>query len=369
MKLFKKWGNIAAGCLLLLATVATVILVVAERIPIVEYVTAEGRSNVRFDVYYFENELFPENPVPPGFHFLRHMTDFISIQSGFTASFSEEFDLHYRYTARTRFVITYGAGGSAVYERVTELSDISGRLTADNLNFDAENVEGAPGGTYIIDPRVYYEIFNNFVMYAEQHEGDGAAANLRGLTSELAIEFSYSVTALPINISENITTGFNIPITQNVFTLESFGTPSFTTQISRTVGADPIEPSIMILLTFGLIISVCLIVYGFMGLSPVISENQKKADSILKKYGTEIVVSRKPLVLDSYQLVRLDDFEDMVKLSINLAKHITCYRSLNLTVFYIFVDGFAYCQVIKYDSEDEKKPIEDMLTENEEKAS
>ena len=349
MEFIEKWWMIVVGGLIFGAVVIGTFFVVTEGMPEIVEITAVGHSTVSFDVYYFENELFPENPVPPGFQFMRHMTDFIRIQSGFLAEFSEEFDLHYSYSARTRFVITYGIGGSAVYERITELSFEYGRQITGRLVFSAENVEGTPGGTYVIVPHVYYEIFNDFVRYAEQDEGYGPAANLRGLTSELIIEFTYSLTALPINISESVTTGFRIPITLNVFTLEPFGSSSFSTQVNRSLDAEPPGVLTMVLLAVGLLISVGLVVYGVRGLFPEKSDFQKSVDGIIKKYGTEIVVSRKPLNLDNYQIVQLEDFEDMIKLSINLAKHITCYKSAYLAVFYIVIDGFVYCHRIKVD--------------------
>ena len=349
----KKWWLIILSSAILAATVglgAVIILPAMAQTTILAEGT--GRNNLNFSVHYVRNNLFPENPIPADLHFIRHLTDFIQLESSFSADFSERFDLIYSYRARKVFRVTHsGAGGAnpVIYQRIIELSEAEGRTTAGRLEFNSENIEGEPGGTYFISPDEYLRLFNQIAEFTGRpgtgDEGGGPA--LRGLSGELVVEFTYSVRALPVNINESLTRSIRIPISQDVFTLEAAGTPGFTATVAEQAG--PAVSMIQaIALGLGIVIGSGGLALGIYRLSYDDNEERRKANDIIKKYGSEIVIAKRPLDLKDYQVVKVLDFEDLIKLAINLNKHITCYKDDEQAAFYVIVDGFAYCLLIKY---------------------
>jgi len=75
---------------------------------------------------------------------------------------------------------------------------------------------------------------------------------------------------------------------------------------------------------------------------------RREADTLLKKYSNEIVVYDKPMSFTSRVQRSVYEFSDMLKLAINLNKHIMCYRDENHTGFVVLVDGVACLYVINY---------------------
>jgi hypothetical protein len=53
---------------------------------------------------------------------------------------------------------------------------------------------------------------------------------------------------------------------------------------------------------------------------------------IFKKYAAEIVTSDVPLILDNYRLVPVGVFQELLKLAINLNKHIMCCHNENAAI-------------------------------------
>jgi len=46
------------------------------------------------------------------------------------------------------------------------------------------------------------------------------------------------------------------------------------------------------------------------------------------------------------------DFSDLLRLAINLSKHIMCYHNDTMAEFVVIVEDSAYCYKINYDSAD-----------------
>jgi len=326
--------------------------------------TGNGRSDISFAVHYIENEMFPENPVPSNLHFLRLFTDFIEIESGFSASFSDEFELVYTYTSRTRFEITHatvGGGNPVIFQETNELNRISGRTFGNSVNFRGAK-EDQPGGTYIINLHDHLAAFNEFLEYHEQQMEAAGATGGRNFSAELFIEFTYTILAQPVGIHETLTRGYRIPISSEVFTLEPTGASGgFTAEVALGNNAQGIEAGVIIGLAAVAAAGALLIFYGLVKLGAEKSSSQHAmTHGILKKYSGEIIVALAPLDLTDHKIVRVGEFEEVLKLSINLNKHITCHKSSQKAEFCVIVDDYAYSYQIDYISPD-FAPINDYV--------
>lgn len=311
-------------------------------------VTATGRNNLDFNVFYFENEFFGENPVSNNLHFLGHFTDFIEIQSSFSADFSDEFDLNYSYTAQKRFVISHVSGGvsSVIHEQTFELSQEGGRVASDNLDFG--------GGTYIVYPRDYMAKFLNFLEYNDGHLGSDAGLTpatpaFRNFSAALFIEFTYSVAAFPVGITEISMRGFQIPIGDDVFTLTELGSPGFTASVN--LSQDTVSLSAFSIIMFVLITAASG--FGlFFSISRIFNDSSVEhglASRILKKYRGEIIISKNAFDLSDYKLMEVEDFEEILKLAVNLNKHIMGYKNDKKAEFCVLVDEHAYYYVVNFE--------------------
>lgn len=339
--------------LVLVAAILWAVSYVADFMSEDMLVEATGQNNINFTVHYLENEIFGENPVSADY-FLRLFTDFIEVESSFSVNFNEDLDIDYTYVAQKRFVITYaGSGGSnpVIFEETKELSRASGSAHGRRLSFDSYNVDGEPGGTYIIFPRDYMEIYLNFLDYHEQHvenEG-GTASSFRGFSAELFIEFTYSILAIPIGMSETTTRGYRIPISQDVFIPEvRGGIAGFTASASASTETPNIDLFTILVFALVLIFSAIIMFVGIKCLSADGNKRRKKAKTILKKFSSEIVVSRSPMNLSRYNIMVVDDFDEILKLSVNLNKHIMCYHNAEKMELCTIVEEHAYYYCINY---------------------
>ena len=358
-ELFIRYRFAAIGVALLILAAISAMRFISSRMAETTTVEAIGQNNLRFSVYYTDNDLFYENPVPNDLHFIRLFTDFIKIDSSFTASFEKEFDIAYTYTARQRFSIVFTGGtgeNSVVYQREEELVRVSGRVTADRLEFGGGEEE-TPGGIYIIDPDDYLEIFEEFLEYQDRRMEEEGVTATRSFAAELAIEFTYSVLAMPIGIQETTTRGLNIPIMQDVFTLEVFGSPGFTTIAEVTPEFERISPFVVMIWFLVLIGGVLVFTKGIKKAMTLAEPDKQKrlANTILKKYSGEIIISSTPIDMTSLKTMIVMQFDELLKLSINLNKHIVCYRDRRKTEFCTIVDEYAYYFKITYDTSTDSK--------------
>ena len=355
----KKWLLIAISGLALAAALAAAGLYALTFTSETTLVEATGRNNADFAVYYFENEFFAENPVPRDLSFLWHFTNFIAFYSGFTADFSDEFDIHYEYVARKRFVITHGTGNSVIYERSFELSRVNGNIFGDRLAFDSGGSRGSPGGTYFINPGDYLEMFHEFLEYHDRHMGiEEGSPTFRQFSAEFFIEFVYSVTALPIGISETSVRGFQMPVGGDVFTITETGTPGFTSSVTVTHGGGEVNMAIVMVLVLAVAAGGLGLYLGISRLNANPNKYRQKADTILKKYAGEIIVSKTtPLDLSAYTVMKVEEFEEILKLSINLNKHIMCFYDTDKAEFCTIVDNYAYYYEIDFFADYLQEPV------------
>ena len=347
----KRWWLVIISGLIILAVVLVAAIYILTSIDEPELIEATGRMQTGFSVYYIENDLFPSNPVPANLHFIRQLIDRIELFSGFNVSFSQSLSVLYSYTARTHFVVQYtGSGMPVIFEEISILSQIEGSRNTDSLVF-MSFTPYPPGGVYVIDLNEFEEKFNNFVEQAvELQEAvvdeDGIA--LRSFVADFSIEFTYNVRAPAVGINETITNRFNIPIGTNVFTLEAGGPAGFTASVVVVADSSQLEFLVLLMFVGVFLLGAIGMSIGLRNLNHEANEKRKLANNIIKKYNTEMVVSKDNLDLTGLRIVMVDEFEEILKLSINLSKHINCYKDHVKAEFVTIVDDFAYCYRIVY---------------------
>ena len=348
----KKVNPLWIALFFMILTIALIILAVS-RISInfsdnVTTVSAFGRHNLSFRVFYIENNIFTQNPISPHKYFMMSYTDYIEIDSRFSASFSEEMQINYTYRAEKRFVIRPMGSDRIVFEQRIPITEMSGETFANQLYFAAE--AGQPGGVYTIFPKDHIEPYFEFVadQARQMAEGNIIAQGVRGFSAELFVEFTYIIRAPEFGLDETITQGYRIPLTTEFYTLSTTGVSNF--EWINNIASDDTAitlPSVIIFVAvfsgsvFGLFYTIKLLMSD-----P--NEHRREADNILKKYSHEIVIYDKPVNLEKYETMVVSDFRELLKLAINLNKHIMCYRNRMRTDFVVIVDDYACLYVIDY---------------------
>jgi len=337
----------------MVASVFLAVFHIASTTPEAYLVEASGSSVLDFNVFYVENTLFPENPVSKNLHFFRHFTDYIEIKSGFSAAFSETFDVVYTYTAEKRFEVSYqgGTAGSnpVVFQDITEISNLSGIATTNHLAFSSENEQGVPGGTYTIRPDEYLEMYLHFLEYNEMQFAEaGEAPAMRGFAAELVVEFYYQIIVQEAGINESIRRGYRIPIGVNVFSPEPIGAPGFTA--SSAISTDVVYISAPLLIGFSamFLLGGFGMYYALKRTNRETSESRQEVNSILKKYGNEIVVSTGTADFTKYYAMPVANFDELLKLALNLGKLIICNTNDEKALFYAIIDNHAFYYIVKF---------------------
>ena len=310
-------------------------------------VEIHGRADTSFRVFYQDNDLFPENPVPPNLHLLMSFTDYIEVDSRFYVGLSVETDIHYSYTAVERLVIRHsGPSNHVVFEESWILSEIYGHARADRLHFPAGNNGPA---TYTLVP---YPRINQYQDFARGHtqQMDGISSNFRGFTAELIIEFTYMIHVPEFAFVRSISRGYRLPLSDEVYTIATGGAgpPNFAETIVIPGAALLFELTlpVTVILVLILTLSGYLIFCGLKGRQP--GGQRYWVQGILRKYGNEIVASNVYLPLVDYTVLPVYKFEELLKLAINLSKHIVCYRNNMYAEFAVVVDEYAYYYRVDY---------------------
>lgn len=196
-----KWWGILLFSIILLALLIVAVSFLFSHFRGDNIVSASGRQHLDFRVFYLDNDIFSDNPIPQNLDFLMSYTDYIEIDSGFTANFSEETAIYYSYLAEKRLVFRHTGTADAnlnriVYEEIFTLSEASGEVTANRLYFEAEN-NGEPGGSYTIFPKEHVVTYLEFIEdQARQMEtANMIAQGFRGFSAELWVDFTYTIYA------------------------------------------------------------------------------------------------------------------------------------------------------------------------------
>jgi len=368
-KMFHLWTMIVSA-LVILVTIIIAAFYVAAFLRGEAYVEASGRSNIDFRVFYLENEIFAENPVPQNLSFLMSFTDYIEFENSFSATFSAETDIDYSYTATKQLVIRHmgtidGNFNPVVFEHTTILSEASGSTHAQALNFTSDDAS-TPGGTYIVSPREHIDIYLEFIL---AHEAQMQAENIsevgfRGFSAELLIDFTHQVNARSFGINETLTSGYRFSLSSEVYSFDITGISDFETFVTVATAPDITLPMIM---AFVLILTASTIKIfqsiKNMALDP--NENRRAAKGILKKYSNEIIVTKNMWDLSAFNLMFVEEFEELIKLSINLNKHIMCYMDDNNARFCTLVDNNAFYFSLTFCEGEAENHLSGLTDENE----
>ena len=317
-----------------------------------------GRAHIDFRVFYMENEIYDENPIPQNLHFLMSFTDYIEMDARFNISFEEDFQVYYEYTAVEHFVIRYMATGDAnlnpiVYEEHRVLSETRGNVTTQHLSF---NSNANAGGSYTIYPRPHIDTYLEFVaaQARQMYQENIIARGIRGFSAELFVNFAFTVRVPELGYVRTLNHGYRISLTTEVYNLIVTGYPSFTDTLQLTAVNLPFRMTfpVVVLLVGIVAIAVYIFCYSIKQLKADPNERKQKAITILKRYANEIVVRDVPLNLGRYEIYRVDAFEELLKLAINLNKHIVCYHDERLAEFAVIVDAYAYYFAVHYNDTD-----------------
>ena len=313
--------------------------------------TAYGRHNLSFRVYYHENNIFEENPIPRSFDFLMSYTNYIVIESNFAANFSKEVAVYYSYSAEKRFVIRQmGAADTHrfVFEEITPLSQSNGQATAERLNLN--------GGSYTIHPKPLIEQYFYFIAdHALQMDASGVVAHgLRGFSAELFVNFTYTFYVPELGLRQSATQGYRIPLTLEVYSLTLHGAHGFEWQEPLPSTEISVGQAALLVAAFSL--TVWGLIYNMSKLYEDKNEHRRAADSIYKKYSNEIIVYSKPINKTRYEIYEVQEFNELLKLAINLNKHIMSHQDDTHAEFIIVVDDTANFYEIRFNPDDPTTP-------------
>ena len=352
------WIMFIWSVLVLAALASGLFLFMAQfREDIVTTFDIHGRKDIEFKVYYLPNHVWEDNPKPPNLHFLMSFTDFIEVTSSLTTTFSEVADVEYSYEASKRLVLTYmgtvgGAAAPPLYEERYVLSSESGHERASQLRLGGANPY-EPGGTYQIDPRPFIDTYFEFMTaQAEQMRREGlVAGGFRGISAELFIDFTYTIHIPEHGVFERITRGYRLLLTGEVYSLLVTGDPApFHESVNILFVPGGIEVGIpaIALLVAVFIIGIIGFAYSLRKILADPNPHIREAMGILRKYAGEIVVSDKAVDMTQYIPMAVEEFPELLKLAVNLNKHIMCYHDSDHAEFAAIVEGYAYVYSINY---------------------
>ena len=358
--------RMAAGIFIIAATLILAVMHVlpyfTEEPQVISF-TASGHNDLGFAVHYLDNPIFAENPVPSNLTFLMSFTDYIELTNRFNIGFDHATEVDYHFTATQYLRILLGGSANntdVVYEDVTILAEASGSQTASSLNFSSEN-NSDPGGTFVIYPKDHIDFYLYFIE-AQANMMTAENVTLRGgvsFSAELYIEFTYHVSLPQVGIADTSSRSVRIPLSNEAFTLHQNGQPTVhASQNGMMAKVRELNMIILVVLGAFFLVGVVAVLYSVRALESDHNPGKEDAMRFISKYNNEVVVSKAPIDLTSYPRINVDDFRELVKLSVNLNKHITAYYNGEWAEFHVIVDGraFVYRMAYKYASHDKDHP-------------
>ncbi|MCL2487855.1 MAG: DUF5305 domain-containing protein [Oscillospiraceae bacterium] len=321
-------------------------------------VNASAKNDVRFTVHYQDNKIFGAGPRPPELHYLMSYTDFIAIENSFSADFDQKFDVAYQYTAKETLLIKYLKTSDtytnpAVFEEKVILSEVSGTVSGKNILFTGKEAGDKPGGEYITYPKKYIDTYRKFVLdqKAQMEKEDVTTDRALSFSAELLVEFIYKVNIKDNGINETINRALTIPLSNEVYMISDDGKPIYDLSVAGSE-KDSVGVLTVILIALWISVNVYGIIYGLRQKEAKKDEYKFKVDEILRKYADEITISLEPTDLTGQQFIYVPEFKELLKLAINLNKHILCYATQDLAEFYVFAEGYVYCYKLARDADD-----------------
>jgi len=346
------WRKLVPWIVFIVTAVVVGSLYVVSHLHVNTILETSGRANVDFRVFYLDNPIWEENPIPRDLHYLMSYTDYIEVSNSFTADFSENVEIHFTYTATERLVIQHMETGDSnlnpiVFEETWELSEGRGTITADKI--ELSGTAGPGEHTYTIFPRPRIE---QYLAFIAEHEAQIERESItpvghRGFSAELFADFTYTIHLPDYGIYETLTYGYHIPLSNEVYTFNVTGTPSFERVDDITRASAQITIPLILIYAAALGAAIFGLYRTTKKLNTEPNEFRREAMSILKKYSNEIVVSVPP-DLSQYNVMAVEEFDSLLKLAMNLNKHIMCYHDEKQAQFVTIVNEHAYQHVIHY---------------------
>ena len=298
---------------------------------------ASGRASINAEVTYLDNEFFSSNIVPSYYNFLLSFTDFIEVDSRFSAGFSEDVEAFYNYTATQFFVIRYrgtvnGEVDPILYQRSTILHENSGSVFDNNFSI--------PTHTYTIFPKEYVDVYFDFMktQTAKMESENVTALNARGFSAEIIIEFVYDISVPDWSLNESTVSGYRFAISSEVYNFMEIGSGTFA--FFEDLSPLPREASLPLIIVF--VMAFAIYAYSlFRSIKGLMTEQQEIVE-ILRKYADEIVISNNSALKAGFIPLEVTSFEELLKLAISSNTHIVHYHDENTAEFVVIIHDCAY---------------------------
>jgi len=406
-----QWWAVLLFALICLILVAVAIFFISVHFREDYIVSVNGRHTLGFNVFYFEDTIFGEspNPIPRDQGFLMSYTNYIEIDNSFLIELSRSANVDFIYRAETRLVIRHMGTADANLNRIVFqetfplLEEVQGHIYAYQLNsrrvndsgtqrnvywynFRIQNGDDAPDGRFRIYPIYYirkylefiYDQRRQLVQQGEMLGGDTVIAQgLRGFSAELFIDFTFSIRNTDILYDTGIidmglnhqsaTHGYRLSLTTEVYSFVITGTPNFEWQTNLITRRVEITLPIAVLFFVLFLLSLFVALYNVKKLTANPNKKCQDVIDILRKYHQEIVIYDKPAETKNYHLRNVYEFSELLKLAINLNKHIMCYKDESHAQFVTIVDEYACSYEVHYndsssesDSDDESNIVNDV---------
>ncbi|MCL2055095.1 MAG: DUF5305 domain-containing protein [Oscillospiraceae bacterium] len=351
----------------LLIVIALIIYNTAAYFAHDDTVEFEGFNNASFKVHYLDSTSFGKaGPRPVEAHYLMSFTDFIEVENSFLLKLSETADIDYTYSATETFIISSQANGDAttnplIHEDKVTLEEVSGSATTNELYFNGKNAAEDPGGLYTINPQRHINTYRRFVREhnAQMQRTSTASDRVYPFAANILLEFTYHIRSETGDISETLRRTVNIPLTKEVYNIEVNG--NGTSMVELSIPIHTYEPpgtgaSVFAVIWFVIhLLGVCLCIRSITYTArETMGKERYEVKRILRKYSDEIIILDKPMNLSAYENMPVNQFEDILKMAINLSKHIFCIEDGSGAKFCLVSEGYVYSYVLGYDGGDSK---------------
>ena len=310
---------------------------------------ASGSINVDFNVFYIENESFPNNPIPQELNFLMSFTDFIEVEPHFFAHFSEEIEVHYSYISTKRLIVRHrglasGEVNPIIFEFIYPLSDISNELVAQELRLPHSDSDVEP---YTLFPEQYLDIYLNFVD--EYESVNRVTENHANFLVELQVEFIYELAVPDWDMNETIVAVYHLPLTTEVYSfIPSEDDPTFSHSFDLPVAQQQATMPVIVFFVIFFTLITYFLFKGIKNLQNKPNEFNQELSIIYRKYDSEIVESSEPLLAlfssssSSYNFIKVRKFEALLNLAINSNEQIASYHNDEQAEFVVVKGNVVY---------------------------
>jgi len=303
------------------------------------------KNTVNYRLHYTDSEHFDLSgyfgPSDERSHFLLGYTDYIEILNSYTADFDKKMSVSYDYKAVKTLVIRYmKANGNAenpvVMTKEYPLDASSGQDMTDQLSFT--------NNLYRVDLRPFQETYLGFVMEESERISVGIQPEQKLLFSaELQIDFIYTLKNSAYKMDETITRGLIIPISDEVYSISFTGTQAVAYDVPERSINMPALPTALSL-SAGFILMGVGLAYGLHALFGSDGSFRAEVNKIIRRYNDDVVLTSSSANLDQCERIAVVKFKELLKISINLSKPITCYQDMQTeeALFFILCDGYVY---------------------------